>query len=121
MKEKDLFFDFNKINDTLSIHGIRIDTLREIEGRGAVSIDMDKLFKKKSKEIESIKNINEMKTIIKEGINAICGSCFSYIDYDDTHKLINILCNTEYDKRVLNNGEEYFGLSVIGKEYSEIK
>lgn len=33
-ERKKSVFDFNKINDTLSIHGIGIDTLREIEGNG---------------------------------------------------------------------------------------
>lgn len=68
-----------------------------------------------------VKSINEMKIIIRNGINASCGSCFNYIDSDDINKIINILCDTEYVRRILNNGEEYFGLSVMGKEYSEIK
>lgn len=114
-------FEFDKINNTLSIHGIRIDILREKEGKGIVTVDMDKLFKTISKDIESLKSITEMKIIIRNGINASCGSCFDYIDNDDINKIINILCETEYVRRILNNGEEYYGLSVMGKEYSEIK
>lgn len=118
---KKSIFEFDKINNTLSIHGIRIDILREKEGKGIVTVDMDKLFKTISKDIESIKSITEMKIIIRNGINASCGSCFDYIDNDDINKIINILCETEYVRRILNNGEEYYGLSVMGKEYSEIK
>lgn len=46
---------------------------------------------------------------------------FDYIDINDINKIINILCDAEYVRRILNNGEEYYGLSVMGKEYSEIK
>lgn len=120
-ERKKSVFDFDKINNSLSIHGIHIDSFREKEGMGKVLVDMDKLFKKISKDIESIKSISEMKIIIRNGINATCGSCFDYIDNDDINKIINILCNTEYVRRILNNGEEYFGLSVMGKEYSEIE
>lgn len=110
-ERKKSVFEFDKINNTLSIHGIRIDTLREIEGKGIVSVDMDKLFKKISKDIESIKSITEMKIIIRNGVNASFGSCFDYIDNNDINKIINILCDTEYVRRILNNGEEYYGLS----------
>lgn len=78
---------------------------------------MDKLFKKISKDIESIKSITEMKIIKRNSINASCEYCFDYIVNDD----INILCDTEYVRKILNNGEEHYGLSVMGKEYSEIK
>lgn len=112
--------NFDKIENELSVHGIRFDPIREIEGSGEVLVDVDKLFKEIGKNLETIKNLSEMRIVLRRGINTVCGSCFDYIDKEDINKLINILCNTEYIRMVLNNGEEYFGLSVMGKEYSNI-
>lgn len=112
--------NFDKIENELSVHGIRFDPIREIEGRGEVLVDVDKLFKEIGKNLETIKNLSEMRIVLRRGINTVCGSCFDYIDKEDINKLINILCDTEYVRMVLNNGEEYFGLSVMGKEYSNI-
>lgn len=119
-KRKYGFFDFNKIDSSLLMHGIRFDSVRKREGKGYVSVNINDLFKEISKELESIKTQSEMKTIIRKGVNSVCGSCFDYIENDDINKVIKILCNTNYIRCVLNKGEEYFGLSLIGKEYSNM-
>ena len=50
-------------------------------------------------------------------INLICGSCFNYINNDDINNVLNILCNLEYVRIIINNNEECIGLSVKGKKY----
>lgn len=112
--------NFDKIENELFVQGIRFDSIREIEGRGKVLVDVNKVFKEIGKSLESIKNYNEMKIILRKGVNSVCGSCFDYIDQEDINKLINILCDTEYVRMVLNNGEGYYGLSVMGKEYLNV-
>ncbi len=112
--------NFDKIDNKLFVHGIRFDPIREKESGGEVLVDVDKLFMEIGKNLETIKNLSEMKIVLRKGINKICESCFDYINKEDINKLLNILCDTEYVRMVLNNGEEYFGLSVMGKEYSNI-
>lgn len=119
-KRKYGIFDFNKMDSNLLVHGIRFDSIRKREGKGHVSVNIHDLFQKISKELECIKTLSEMKIIITEGINTVCGSCFDYIENDDMNKVISFFCNTNYIRCVLNNGEEYFGLSLMGKEYSNL-
>lgn len=110
-------FKFDKIEGRLTIHGIRYDRIRGTEGRGSISVEMEKLFRELGKDLECIKNIVEIEKVILNRINLICESCFDFINHDDINKILDILCSTEYVRRIINANEECVGLSVKGKQY----
>ncbi len=108
---------FDVIEDVLTIHGIRFNPMREKEYKVRVTLKVGNLFNAMGKDLEYIKNVSEIKIIILEKINLICESCFTCIDQHDISKIVDILCNTEYVKKIINGKQEYIGLTLKGKHY----